>query len=713
MMKKGIDVVFILTLFLLYPFIAEAVITTSPASLIVPRGLQTTKAITYNLASPEGCINATSNSGQFVSGANIILGVVNTSLSGNLAGVGTTSGKIVETLVIPLSVTKRAEQLGINRFEYRRQFSYSNCVGGLPPPETGSVQITLTSEATAEFRITRLQLYFENQRAEITVKRNQPGLKAYAEVRYVGSGLLQGYWEMDGRILSHVNRHLVYGRSVTLETPEIPSLPTFVTGTHIVRFVITSPSGDLPTPEAIYFVTAEEFERTFSIRLISPEDRSEIEYTSPTFRWEGRDQTVTYLVEFLEESGEKPIFSAYTRKPDYALPLPVFKSLFSQGKSYLWRVKGFDVDNNIIGESPVFKFTFKEISSYLPGQILVVTETSLKGLELIGKIGGKYDLGLIETFDIRSLNLKVAIFKTGRDILDLIDAILREEGVVLAQPHYIFRTLSEPMCDQQNIYRILNLKRLHEYARGQGVIVAVIDTGVDAQHKDLKERVMLSENLLKEHPFRPEIHGTAMAGVIGASINGFGIAGVAPESQILALRACRQIFEAYPEGECYTASVAKAIDIAIEKKARIVNMSLGSISPDRLISRLIEEGSRKGLLFVAPVGNSPRQKALTFPASHPDVVSVGGLDDRGQPYPKQEVATQAMVCAPSTNVLTTVPGDKLNFLSGTSMASASVSGILAVAAERDGALRKKNIPPFEGDICKWQEELLRLPICRE
>ncbi|MFB3884115.1 MAG: S8 family serine peptidase [Thermodesulfobacteriota bacterium] len=708
-MKRTGYLFLMIIIFLMLTEVTEAAVTTSPSSITIPRGLQTTRSITYNFANIGiDCTQATSNNGQFISGQTI-LGDVNTPVSTQL---NQGAGRATETVVIPIRVIKRAEELSLNRFQYRRVFNYSGA-GCNTLPENSSVQITLTSEAAAEFKITRLQLYFENGRAEITVKRNQPHLKAYADIRFVGSGFLRGYWEVDGRILSYVNMNLVYGRSVTLESPEVPFLPTFETGTHIVKFVVTNPSDALPMPEAIYFVTAEEFRTIFSIRLISPKDRSELDYTPPTFQWEGKEKTVTYLIEFLEEEGGKPIFSAYTRKFDYSLPTSVLNNIFSSGKSYLWRVKGFDAENNIVGESPLFRFNFRELASYLPGQILMATELSQRGIDLIGRIGQQYNLGLLETYDIRSLHLKVAVFQTREDIFRLITSIVREDGVVLAQPNDIFRTMAEPLSDRQNLYRILNLKKLHERFRGKGVIVAVIDTGVDLQHRDLKERVLSSENLVKDSPYLPEIHGTAVAGVIGAMINGYGIEGMAPESSIISLRACRQVSETNPEGECYTSSISKAIDVAIEKKAKVVNMSFGSVSPDRLILKLIEEGIQRGLVFVAPAGNMPRQKELPFPASHPSVVAVAGIDDRGNPYPNQEIAKKALVSAPAMNVLTTIPADRHNFLTGTSMASACIAGLITVAAGKDGEIDKDKLPRFRGDICKWEEELLKVSICGE
>jgi hypothetical protein len=265
------------------------------------------------------------------------------------------TGNVSEALNIPVAITKRAEALGTNRITYARTF-YNQST-----QVSGQMTLQITTEALAEFQINRLQLYFENRRAETTIKRNYPNLKAYADIRFTGSGLLKGFWEVDGRILSHVHLHLVYGRTITLETPDIPPLPTFDIGTHRLRFIITSPLLDIPVPEAIYFVTAEDYKKAFvHLKLISPEDAAEIDYAPVTFRWEGRDVTVVYLIEFFEGDEEKPLFSAYTRKSEYLTPTFIYEKLFSPDKKYYWKVKGFDMETNIVGESFMNRFIFKE-----------------------------------------------------------------------------------------------------------------------------------------------------------------------------------------------------------------------------------------------------------------------------------------------------------------------------------------------------------------
>jgi hypothetical protein len=142
-------------------------------------------------------------------------------------------------------------------------------------------------------------------------------------------------------------------------------------------------------------------------------------------------------------------------------------------------------------------------------------------------------------------------------------------------------------------------------------------------------------------------------------------------------------------------------------------MSFGSIFSDKLILKMIEEGAKRGAIFVSPVGNIPRQKELTFPASHPLVVAVAGMDEKGNPYPNSEIASKARVSAPATNILTTIPGDKHNFLNGTSLSSAAIAGILTLATAKDGDINKEKLPPFKGDLCKWEEELLKLSLCEK
>lgn len=326
-------------------------VTTSPSSSRITRNTAWTQNIFYTFSSSStAAITLTSGKGIFTAN-NTAIGETNTPLN---AIVTNGVGNVSEVLNVPVAISERAKQAGTSRVIYTRTFT-----DGILSV-TAQIEIIVTTGAASDFSITRLQLYFENQRAEITVKRNQTDLKTFADIRFSGSGLLTGYWEVDGRILENVNQHLVYGNSITLISPKVPSLPTFSPGTHLVRFVITQPSENIPIPQALYFVTAEKSGDIRSIDLIMPEDNAEIGYSPVTLDWQNVKWAETYLIVFLGKTDEKPIFSAYTKNHTYQIPPFILHSLFTPDGTYQWRVKGYDAAGDIIGESVLYGFAFSK-----------------------------------------------------------------------------------------------------------------------------------------------------------------------------------------------------------------------------------------------------------------------------------------------------------------------------------------------------------------
>ncbi len=329
-------------------------ISVNPSSFTLPRGQSSSSSVNYQFISPIS-FNTTlsSSAGSFLVG-NETIEINAIPLTVNIRS-GTGRGS--EVINIPVRVIERALQRNANSFIYTRTFTSTGDDMNL----NAAVSFTITTEAGADFDIKRIEMYFENRRAEITIDRNYPDLKAFADIRFVGSGLLQGFWEVDGRVLSTVNQHLTFAGSITLQTPEIPTLPTFDPGSHIIRFIITSPVTEIPLPSIIYFVTSAEFEgKRFSIKLISPEDDSVLEYLPIKFGWEKLNTTTLFLIRFFDNPSSKPIFSAYAKDAFYALPEIVFKKIFSPGQKYYWKVEGFDSGNNIIGESSTWSFSFRK-----------------------------------------------------------------------------------------------------------------------------------------------------------------------------------------------------------------------------------------------------------------------------------------------------------------------------------------------------------------
>lgn len=242
---------------------------------------------------------------------------------------------------------------------------------------------------------------------------------------------------------------------------------------------------------------------------------------------------------------------------------------------------------------------------------------------------------------------------------------------------------NDPYAHLQRSIQALTLEKAHRWATGKGVRVAVIDTGVDVDHPDLRGRIARVGNFVErgEQGFTNDVHGTAVAGVIAASTNNeVGIVGVAPQSQILALKACWPKGPGTREASCDSYTLARAIDFAISQGAQVLNFSLAG-PHDPLLARLIGAALQRGIAVVAADAGDGRR---SFPAGLQGVIGVLGVDQaaaaarpRGSP---------SGLGAPSVDILTTVPHGSYDFFSGSSLAAAQVSGVAALLLEKEPQL---------------------------
>ncbi|GAB6094087.1 hypothetical protein JCM14469_03390 [Desulfatiferula olefinivorans] len=681
---------------------AAVTVRTTPDALAVSRNAVTSRQVLYQASSiPPATATLLSGQGIFYAG-NTAVGTVDIPLRLPLvSGLG----QVSETLVIPVAVQKRAEALGRSQITYTRTFT-NGSLTAVP-----FIPITVTTQAGAGFALTGMRLFFDNHRAEVTLGRHRPLPPLFAEISFAGSGLLEGYWEIDGKRLAPVTRHLDAGGAVTLAAPDYPVFPTHNPGTHRIRLVVTRPDTPMDEPVAVYFVTPDDAGAAGALTLIAPKDGSGIERDGTVFRWEGGRGAHAYRITFEEPSGEEPVFNAYTKDSVYTLPAAALAHHFRPAHTYLWSVTALDEGGAALGQSAPFTFHYDGPAEHRPGYLLIILKNDDAARDAVNGLALKYGLLLSEQMVLASIDRRVLVCETTQPLSGVINALKGVPVIEDVQPDYLFKTLADPLKAMQEALTPLDLSAVHTVVTGKGVKVAVIDTGVDAAHEDLKTRIIASENLVPGQSEKAEIHGTGVAGIIAASVNGFGIEGVAPGVTVIALRACRQLSDDRPEGECYSSSIARALDRAIAAGADIVNMSFGAVVHDRLIAALLEKGAERGMAFVAPAGNDRAMGTLGFPAGHPAVLAVSGTDGRGNPYPCAALCGKADVSAPAVNVFTATPGNSHNFMTGTSLSSAIVSGILALAAERGTSIRIKDLPSYEGSIQRWQATLLELPVC--
>ena len=252
---------------------------------------------------------------------------------------------------------------------------------------------------------------------------------------------------------------------------------------------------------------------------------------------------------------------------------------------------------------------------------------------------------------------------------------------------------------------------------GENIKVAILDTGIDKAHPDLKNRVSsckdfssASSPLIDGKCDDRNGHGTHVAGIIAADGGlGKGIYGMAPQTSVLAYKACGN------NGSCYADDIAAGLRDAADSGAQVINLSLGSDAEIPFIADAVSYAVGKGVIVVAAAGNDgPYQDSIDFPASLVKAISVGAIDSsvaipdwsaRGNnslsvPYLKE--SRDMEFAAPGVSVESTWPGGGYSVLSGTSMSAPHISGFIAkmwqVESEDPAAATRDLLHRFSQDI---------------
>jgi Subtilase family len=303
-----------------------------------------------------------------------------------------------------------------------------------------------------------------------------------------------------------------------------------------------------------------------------------------------------------------------------------------------------------------------------------------------------YGLRTIYSWTLASLGEQCVVFEVprGRDAQSYVRRLSSDPRVGSAQTIETFRTQAggawnDPYLHLQHSAKTLRLERAHRWATGKGVRVAVVDTGVDFDHPDLRGRVVNAQNFVDQgkQTFTTDVHGTAVAGLIAAAANNeIGIVGVAPGAEIWALKACWQHPPGSREAVCNSYTLAKAVDYALVQEVHVLNFSLAG-PPDPLLSRLLQIALSRGTIVVAAEG---ADQAHSFPASLQGVIGIASSDDKGDLRAPAGVKPRSTLAAPAVDVLTTVPRGSYDFFSGSSLAAAQVSGLAALLLEKNPKL---------------------------
>ncbi len=252
------------------------------------------------------------------------------------------------------------------------------------------------------------------------------------------------------------------------------------------------------------------------------------------------------------------------------------------------------------------------------------------------------------------------------------------------------REPDDPYWTHQWHMRRLDLPRAWQVTRGEGVVVAVLDTGVSS-HQDGFYKLLPGKDFVDgdDDPSDPNGHGTHVAGTIGQRAhNGVGVVGVAPKVSILPVRVLDD------RGAGANTAVASGILWAVDNGANIINLSLGSPLDSQVVADACAYAYENGVTVVAATGNEGFGDFVGFPAALDTTIAVGAIDQRDQVAFYSNRGAQVDVVAPGGDITVDTDGNGLQdgvvqesnlngewayyFLQGTSMATPHVAGAAAL-----------------------------------
>lgn len=280
----------------------------------------------------------------------------------------------------------------------------------------------------------------------------------------------------------------------------------------------------------------------------------------------------------------------------------------------------------------------------------------------------------------------------------LLQLLKKDPHIDFAEPNYLFTNQamsSLPNLPNDEFFAPYqwNLSQIDvesgwELTEGsEEVIIAIIDTGVDVQHQDLKDKVIQGYNALDQSSDVTDTHGhgTHVAGIAAAVTNNItGIAGVAKQNKILPIKVLDN------KGEGTSFEVAEGIRYAVDQGASIINLSLGDYYNSRVLKDAIRYAYEHDVVLIAASGNDNVRDPM-YPAKYKEVLTVGAVNENRERAFFSNYGNHLDVAAPGEHIPSTFPDNHYVIMSGTSMAAPHVSGLAALIRSVNPNLTNEDI----------------------
>ena len=278
------------------------------------------------------------------------------------------------------------------------------------------------------------------------------------------------------------------------------------------------------------------------------------------------------------------------------------------------------------------------------------------------------------------------ILEGDKDLLQSLSKSFLREDVEYIEPNYVysaFDTPNDPSYGKQWNLRSINVEQAWDETKGEGITVAVIDTGV-SQVPDLKQtKFVKGYDFVNDRSNAGDDngHGTHVAGTIAQSTNNrYGVAGIAYEAEIMPLKVLAKA------GGGTIADIAEAIKFAADNGADVINMSLGGGGASQAMQEAIDYAYNKGVVIIAAAGNA-NQNSSSYPARYPHVISVSAIDSSGNKAPYSNYGAGVDISAPGGSETGKILQETIDpsngnpvfaGFQGTSMAAPHVAGVAAL-----------------------------------
>lgn len=348
-----------------------------------------------------------------------------------------------------------------------------------------------------------------------------------------------------------------------------------------------------------------------------------------------------------------------------------------------------------------------EEGAYREDVLVLADTTPARAAELSSRLGATLRLSQSGSFATLTLSAdtdveEVLSDRANRTLLGELSADpILEEAVSVARPDY---TVSDSGYASQTYLSYIALGDVWQstrgrFAGGERVKVAIIDSGIDIDHPDFFDST--GKSIVSQYSYNSYSekgvsasgwsviddergHGTAVAGVIAAQMNGKGVVGIAPEVELLIIKA-----NIPGEGKFYNSDIVFGIEYATAQGANVINISIGG--PNAYTGNALENAAKNNTIVVAAAGNESTA-TLSYPACDPNVIGVGAL--AGSSFSLATYSNfgeNSDLVAPGTNIYTTARGGGYERVDGTSFSSPVVAGAIALYIAYNGVTSYEKI----------------------